>query len=149
MLSMSKLKCFLFGLVLYVPVNSYGHVRTVTSPYHTFYWAFWYFSLKSCILRCGKTSKRGFFWVYITPDGYLQNLLYTRGVFEYPYHMTYYIKHEMVLLSKLYTCGGSFGYTLYMRWLFWVPITHGMVILSTHYTWECTFEYTLYMRRFF
>ena len=27
----------LFGLVLYVPVNSYGHVRTVSSPNHTFF----------------------------------------------------------------------------------------------------------------
>ena len=27
----------LFGLVLYVPVNSYGHGRTVSSPNHTFF----------------------------------------------------------------------------------------------------------------
>ena len=28
---------YLFGLMLYVPVNSYDHVRTVSSPYHTFF----------------------------------------------------------------------------------------------------------------
>ena len=27
----------LFGLVLYVPVNSNGHVGTVSSPNHTFF----------------------------------------------------------------------------------------------------------------
>ena len=27
----------LFGLMLNVPVNSYGHVRTVSSPNHTFF----------------------------------------------------------------------------------------------------------------
>ena len=27
------------GLVLYVPVNSYGHVETVSSPDRTFCWA--------------------------------------------------------------------------------------------------------------
>ena len=27
----------LFGLVLYIPVNSYGHVRTVSSHNHTFF----------------------------------------------------------------------------------------------------------------
>ena len=27
----------LFGLVLYIPVNSYGHVGTVSSPNHTFF----------------------------------------------------------------------------------------------------------------
>ena len=32
----SKLN-IVFGLVLYVPVNSYGHVGTVSSPYHTFF----------------------------------------------------------------------------------------------------------------
>ena len=26
----------LFGLMLYIPVNSYGHVGTVSSPNHTF-----------------------------------------------------------------------------------------------------------------
>ena len=31
-----KLNC-LFGLMLYVPVNSYGHVRTVSSFNHTFF----------------------------------------------------------------------------------------------------------------
>ena len=25
-----------FGLILYVSVNSFGHVETVSSPYHTF-----------------------------------------------------------------------------------------------------------------
>ena len=30
---------FLFILMLYVPVSSYGRVRTVSSPYHTFSWA--------------------------------------------------------------------------------------------------------------
>ena len=25
-----------FGLILYVPVNSYGHVKTVSSPKHIF-----------------------------------------------------------------------------------------------------------------
>ena len=30
--------CF-FGLMLYIPVNSYGHVRTVSSPNHTFFLA--------------------------------------------------------------------------------------------------------------
>ena len=25
-----------FGLILYIPVNSFGHVRTVSSPNHTF-----------------------------------------------------------------------------------------------------------------
>ena len=29
----------LFCLMLYVPVNSYGHAGTVSSPNHTFYWA--------------------------------------------------------------------------------------------------------------
>ena len=29
----------LFGLVLYIPVNSYVHVWTVSSPNHTFFWA--------------------------------------------------------------------------------------------------------------
>ena len=34
------LVCFCFGLVLYAPVNSYGHVGMVSSPNHTFYsWA--------------------------------------------------------------------------------------------------------------
>ena len=28
---------FWFGLILYVPVNSYGHVGTVSSPNHTFF----------------------------------------------------------------------------------------------------------------
>ena len=28
---------FWFGLLLYVPVNSYGHVWTVSSPYHTIF----------------------------------------------------------------------------------------------------------------
>ena len=28
-----------FGLLIYVPGNSYGHVRTVSSPNHTFSWA--------------------------------------------------------------------------------------------------------------
>ena len=28
---------FWFGLILYVPVNSYGHVGTVSSPKHTFF----------------------------------------------------------------------------------------------------------------
>ena len=28
---------FAFDLMLYVPVNSYGHVGTVSSPYHTFF----------------------------------------------------------------------------------------------------------------
>ena len=28
---------FLFGLVPYIPVNSYGHVGTVNSPNHTFF----------------------------------------------------------------------------------------------------------------
>ena len=28
---------FLFDLILYVPVNSYGHVRTVSSHNHTFF----------------------------------------------------------------------------------------------------------------
>ena len=34
-------KCFvcLFGLVLYVSVNRYGHVETVCSPNHTFFWS--------------------------------------------------------------------------------------------------------------
>ena len=32
-------KFFWFGLMLYVSVNSYGHVRTVSSPNHTFSWA--------------------------------------------------------------------------------------------------------------
>ena len=36
---------FDFGLVLYVPVNSYGHVRVVSSPYHTFSWA----SMTKCL----------------------------------------------------------------------------------------------------
>ena len=27
----------LFGLMLNIPVNSYGHVRTVSSPNHTFF----------------------------------------------------------------------------------------------------------------
>ena len=27
----------LFGLILYVSVNSYGHVETVSSPNHTFF----------------------------------------------------------------------------------------------------------------
>ena len=31
----------LFGLMLYVPVNSYGHVERVSSPNHTFSWASW------------------------------------------------------------------------------------------------------------
>ena len=26
-----------FGLILYVPVNSYGHVGMVSSPYYTFF----------------------------------------------------------------------------------------------------------------
>ena len=31
------ISCFdLVGLLLYIPVNSYGHVRTVSSPNHTF-----------------------------------------------------------------------------------------------------------------
>ena len=30
---------FWFGLVLYVPVNSYGHVGMVSSQNHTFTWA--------------------------------------------------------------------------------------------------------------
>ena len=30
---------FLFGLILYVSINSYGHVETVSSPRHTFSWA--------------------------------------------------------------------------------------------------------------
>ena len=30
---------YLFGFVLYVPVNSYGHVGVVISPSHTFSWA--------------------------------------------------------------------------------------------------------------
>ena len=30
-------KGFWFCLLLYVPVNSYGHVRTVSSPNHTFF----------------------------------------------------------------------------------------------------------------
>ena len=30
---------FCFDLMLYLPVNSYGHVRTVSSPNHTFTWA--------------------------------------------------------------------------------------------------------------
>ena len=29
---------FIFGLILYIPVNSYGHVRTVSSPNHIFSW---------------------------------------------------------------------------------------------------------------
>ena len=29
----------LFGLMFYVPVNSYGHVETDSSPNHTFSWA--------------------------------------------------------------------------------------------------------------
>ena len=29
----------LFSLMLYVPVNSYGHVGVVSSPNHTFSWA--------------------------------------------------------------------------------------------------------------
>ena len=29
----------LIGLLLYIPVNSYGHVGTVSSPNHTFSWA--------------------------------------------------------------------------------------------------------------
>ena len=29
-------KFFLFGLIFYIPVNSYGHVRKVSSPNHTF-----------------------------------------------------------------------------------------------------------------
>ena len=28
---------FLFGLILYIPVNSYGHVGMVSSPNHTFF----------------------------------------------------------------------------------------------------------------
>ena len=27
----------LVGLILYIPVNCYGHVRTVSSPNHTFF----------------------------------------------------------------------------------------------------------------
>ena len=27
----------LFGLILYIPVNSYGHVRMISSPNHTFF----------------------------------------------------------------------------------------------------------------
>ena len=30
-------RLFWFGLILYVPVNSYGHVGTVSSPNHTFF----------------------------------------------------------------------------------------------------------------
>ena len=29
----------LFGLMFYIPVNSFGHVETVNSPNHTFSWA--------------------------------------------------------------------------------------------------------------
>ena len=29
--------CFWFGLLLYIPGNSYGHVGTVSSPNHTFF----------------------------------------------------------------------------------------------------------------
>ena len=32
-----KLLFIFFGLLLYVPVNSYGHVGTVSSPNHTFF----------------------------------------------------------------------------------------------------------------
>ena len=37
---MSRLKYNIFwlGLILYIPVNSYGHVRTLSSPNHTFFW---------------------------------------------------------------------------------------------------------------
>ena len=38
-----------FGLILYVPVNSYGHVGMVTSPNHTF-------SLASLTKRLTSTS---------------------------------------------------------------------------------------------
>ena len=31
-----KIYVCLFELLLYVPVNSYGHVETVSSPNHTF-----------------------------------------------------------------------------------------------------------------
>ena len=31
--------CFGFGLILYVPVNSCGHVKMVVSPNHIFSWA--------------------------------------------------------------------------------------------------------------
>ena len=37
--SFCKVCIFLFGLVLYVSVKSYGHVETVSSPNHTFSWA--------------------------------------------------------------------------------------------------------------
>ena len=30
---------FFFGLMLNVPVNNYGHVGMLRSPYHTFSWA--------------------------------------------------------------------------------------------------------------
>ena len=30
-------ECFFGGLILYVPVNSYGDVGMVSSPYHTFF----------------------------------------------------------------------------------------------------------------
>ena len=34
---MGSLKPSLVGLLLYVPFNSYGHVRMVSSPNHTFF----------------------------------------------------------------------------------------------------------------
>ena len=39
MKSTIKMKFLLVGLILYISVNSYGHVETVSSPYHTFSWA--------------------------------------------------------------------------------------------------------------
>ena len=33
----NKTVSYWFGLLLYIPVNSYGHVGTVSSPYHTFF----------------------------------------------------------------------------------------------------------------
>ena len=35
---LSVVLVYWFGLIFYVPVNSYGHVETVCSPNHTFYW---------------------------------------------------------------------------------------------------------------
>ena len=32
-----KIPCRLFGLMLYIPVNSYGHVEIVSSPNNTFF----------------------------------------------------------------------------------------------------------------
>ena len=100
-----NLQFFLFGLFLYVPVNSYGHVGTVSLPSHTFF---------PGILKVSSESKQ-------TVEGilYLLNVHFSLETIESnePWNLLSHMSKSLLkttMLTQARQCGyaGSFEHSL-------------------------------------